>query len=134
MALAEQRISGTTEASVTLAGGQFIEGQAGNAVHQHMVFVPPAKLIVPLVMLIGGGMNAQGAVRVSFEMVLWLELILGKGFWIVLLCIRSNGRRVQTNERSVHNAQFVQLFHLLRHNFLQFPIVYFFEKTVISPV
>ncbi len=85
-------------------------------------------------MLIGRGMNAQSAVRVGFGMVLWLELIFGKGFWIVLFCVCGNGCRVQTDEGSVYNAQLIELFHLLRHNFLQFPVVQFFEETIISPV
>ncbi len=115
-------------------GSQFVKRQAGNAVHQHMVFISPVKLIPSLVMLVGCGMNAQSAVRVGFGMVLWLELIRGKGFWIVLLCVRRNGGRVQTDERSVHNAQLVQFFHLPRHDFFQFPVVQLLEETLVSPV
>ncbi len=115
-------------------GGQLVKRQTGNAVHQHMVFISPVKLISSLVVLVGCGMNTQSAVRVGFGMVLRLELIRGKGFWIVLLCVRRNGSRVQADKGSVHNAQLVQLFHLMCHDFFQFPVVQFLEKTVISPV
>ena len=113
---------------------QLIKRQAGNAVHQHMAFVPPVERISPLVMLVGRGMNAQSAVWVSFGMVFRFELILGKGFWIVLLCVCRNGGGVQADKGSVHNAQVVEFFHLSRHDLLQFSVVQLFEETVISPV
>ena len=78
-------------------GSQFIKGQAGNAVHQHMVFVSPVKLISPLIVLIGGGMNARRTVRIGFGMVFWFELIFGKGFWIVLRCVCRNRGLIQAN-------------------------------------
>ncbi len=115
-------------------GGQFVKRQTGNTVHQHMVFISPVKLIAPLVMLVGRSVYAQSAVRVSFGMVLRLELILAKGFRVVLLCVRRNRGRVQANEGSVDDAQFVQLFHLLRHDLFQFPVVQLFEETVIRPI
>ena len=34
--------------------GQLVERQAGDAVHQHMAFVPPVELIPPLIVLVGG--------------------------------------------------------------------------------
>lgn len=37
---------------------QFPDGQTGDAVHKHMVFVAPVKLEVLLVMLVGSGMDA----------------------------------------------------------------------------
>ena len=85
----------------------FIERQSGNTVHQHMVFVSPVKLITAFVVLAGGGMNAQGAVRVDFGMALRLEFVFGKGLRIVLLCVDRNRRRVQANKRGVHNAQLI---------------------------
>lgn len=56
-------------------GSQLIKRQTGNAVHQHMVFVSPVELITPLIVLVGCGVDAQGAVRVNFGMVFRLELI-----------------------------------------------------------
>ena len=99
-----------------------------------MVFVSPVILITPLVMLIGRRMNAQSTIRVGFGMVFRFELVCGKGFRIVLLCVGCNGGRVQTDKGCVHNAQVVELFHLLCHDFLQVLIVQPFEKTVIRPV
>ena len=51
---------------------QFIQGQAGDTIHQHMALVSPVKLEASLVVLVGGGVNAQGAVRVTFNVAaLW---------------------------------------------------------------
>ena len=77
-------------------GGELIEGQSGDAVHQHMVFISPVKLITPLIMLVGSGMDTQGAIRVGFGMVLRIELISGKGFWIVLFGVGGNRGRTRS--------------------------------------
>ena len=71
--------------------GKFIERQIGNAVHQHMVFVSPVKLITPFIVLVGRGMNTQRTVWVGFWVVFGLELVFGKGLWIVLFCVGGNG-------------------------------------------
>ena len=83
--------------------GQLVERQAGNAVHQHMAFVPPVELISPLIVLVGGRMDAQSAVRVAFGVVFLGELVLCKGFWIVLLRVCHDGRGIQANEGGVHD-------------------------------
>ena len=115
-------------------GSQFIERQTGNAVHQHMVFVTPVKLILSFVVLVGCRVNAQGAVRVSFGVVLRVEFVFAKGLRIVLFCVGCNRRRVQADERGVHNAKPVQFLYLFGHDFLQFPVVQLFEETVIGPI
>ena len=38
---------------------QFIQGQPGDTVYQHMALVTPVELITPLVVLVGSGMNPQ---------------------------------------------------------------------------
>ena len=43
--------------------GQLVERQAGDAVHQHMAFVPPVELVPPLIVLVGGRMDAEGTVQ-----------------------------------------------------------------------
>ena len=83
--------------------GQLVERQAGDAVHQHMTFVPPVELIPPLIVLVGGRVDTQGAVRVAFGMVFLGELVLCKGFWIVLLRVCHDGRGIQANEGGVHD-------------------------------
>ena len=83
--------------------GQLVERQAGDAVHQHMAFVPPVELIPPLIVLVGGRVDTQGAVRVAFGMVFLGELVLCKGFWIVLLRVCHDGRGIQANEGGVHD-------------------------------
>ena len=35
-------------------GGQLVERQPGDAVHQHMTFIAPVELIPPLIVLVGG--------------------------------------------------------------------------------
>ncbi len=72
---------------------QFIKGQTGNAVHQHMVFVSPVKLITPFIVLVGRGMNTQRTVWVGFWVVFGLELVFGKGLleaWCKILCKRNS--------------------------------------------
>ena len=44
-------------------GGQLVERQAGDAVHQHMALVPPVELIPPLIVLVGGRVDAEGTVQ-----------------------------------------------------------------------
>ena len=114
--------------------GQFVERQTGNTVHQHMVFVSPVERIPPLAVLVGGGMDAKSAIRVCFGVILRLELVFGEGLRIVLLGIRGHRSGVQADEGSVHDAPFIELLHLLRHDVFQFPVVQLFEETVIGPV
>ena len=79
-------------------GGQLVERQAGDAVHQHMALVPPVELIPPLIVLVGGRVDAEGAVRIVFRVVFLGELVLCKGFWIVLLRVCHDGRGIQANK------------------------------------
>ena len=65
-------------------GGQFIERQAGNAVYKDMVLIAPVILEFLLVVLVGGSMNAEGAVRIRFGVVVLAELVLRKRLGIVL--------------------------------------------------
>ena len=83
--------------------GQLVERQAGDAVHQHMAFVHPVELIPPLIVLVGGRVDTQGAVRVALGLVFLGELVLCKGFWIVLLRVSHDGRGIQANEGGVHD-------------------------------
>ena len=99
-------------------GGQLVEWQPGDAVHQHMTFVPPVELIPPLIVLVGGRMDAQSAVRVTFGVVFLGELAFRKGLRVVLLRVRHDGCGIQTNERRIHHAQFIQLPHQTSHDCL----------------
>ena len=78
--------------------GQLVERQAGDAVHQHMAFVPPVELIPPLIVLVGGRVDAEGAVWVAFRVVFLGELAFRKGFRVVLLRVCHDGCGVQTNK------------------------------------
>ena len=78
--------------------GQLVERQAGDAVHQHMAFVSPVELIPALIVLVGGRVDAEGAVRIAFRVVFLGELVLCKGFWIVLLRVCHDGRGIQANK------------------------------------
>ena len=78
--------------------GQLVEWQPGDAVHQHMTFVAPVELIPPLIVLVGGRMDAQGAVRVAFGVVFLGELVLCKGFRIILLRVCHDRRGIQANK------------------------------------
>ena len=89
--------------------GQLVERQPGDAVHQHMAFVAPVELVPALIVLVGGRVDAQGAVRVAFGVVFLGELAFCKGFRVVLLRVRHDGCGVQPDERRIHHAQLIQL-------------------------
>ena len=78
--------------------GQLVERQAGDAVHQHMTFVAPVELIPALIVLAGGRMDAQNAVRVTFGVVFLGELAFRKGFRVVLLRVSHDGCGIQANK------------------------------------
>ena len=115
-------------------GGQLVEWQPGDAVHQHMAFVSPVELIPPLIVLVGGRMDAQSAVRVAFGVVFLGELAFRKGLRVVLLRVRHDGCGIQTNERRIHHAQLIQLPHQIGHDRLQRTVVQLSQETVIRPV
>ena len=115
-------------------GGQLAEWQPGDAVHQHMAFVSPVELIPPLIVLVGGRVDAEGAVWVAFGMVFLRELVFCKGFRVVLLGVRHDGCGIQTNERRIHHAQLIQLPHQIGHDRLQRTVVQLPQAAVIRPV
>ncbi len=55
--------------------GQLVERQPGDAVHQHMAFVAPVELVPALIVLVGGRVDAQSAVRVAFRVLFLGELV-----------------------------------------------------------
>ena len=114
--------------------GQLVERQAGDAVHQHMALVPPVELVPAFIVLVGGGMDAEGAVRIAFRVVFLGELVLCKGFWVVLLRVRHDGCGIQTNERRIHYAQLIQLPPQIDHDRLQRTVVQLPQAAVIRPV
>ena len=79
-------------------GGQLVEWQPGDAVHQHMAFVSPVELVPAFIVLVGGRVDAESAVRVAFRMVFLGELVFCKGFWVVLLRVRHDGCGIQTKK------------------------------------
>ena len=115
-------------------GGQLVERQAGDAVHQHMAFVSPVELIPPLIVLVGGRMDAQSAVWVAFRVVFLGELVFCKGFRVVLLGVRHDGCGIQTNERRIHHAQLIQLPHQIGHDRFQRTVVQLPQEAVIRLV
>ena len=115
-------------------GGQLGEWQPGDAVHQHMAFVSPVELIPPIIVLVGGRMDVQGAVRVAFGVVFLGELVLCEGFWVVLLRVCHDGCGIQANERRIHHAQLIQLPHQIGHDRLQRTVVQLPQAAVIRPV
>jgi hypothetical protein len=89
--------------------GQLVEGQAGDAIHKDVVLVAPVELVVLLIVLFGGGMNAQGAVGVVARLVLRRELVFDEGFGIVLCGAGDDGRGIQADEGSVQNPHLISL-------------------------
>ena len=78
--------------------GQLVERQAGDAVHQHMALVSPVELIPPLIVLVGGRVDAEGTVWVAFWVVFLGELVFCKGFRVVLLRVCHDRRGIQANK------------------------------------
>ena len=99
-----------------------------------MALVPPVELVPAFIVLVGGGMDAEGAVRIAFRVVFLGELVLCKGFWVVLLRVRHDGCGIQTNERRIHHAQLIQLPHQIGHDRLQRTVVQLPQAAVIRPV
>ena len=85
-------------------------------------------------MLVGGRVDTEGAVRVAFGVIFLGELVLCKGFWVVLLRVRHDGCGIQTNERRIHHAQLIQLPHQIGHDRLQRTVVQLPQAAVIRPV
>ncbi len=99
-----------------------------------MALVPPVELVPAFIVLVGGGMDAEGAVRIAFRVVFLGELVLCKGFWVVLLRVRHDGCGIQTNERRIHHAQLIQLPPQIDHDRLQRTVVQLPQAAVIRPV
>ena len=71
--------------------GQLVEWQPGDAVHQHMTFVSPVELIPPIIVLVGGRMDAQSAVRGAFRVVFLGKLVFCKGFGLFCFVFAATG-------------------------------------------
>lgn len=114
--------------------GQLVERQSRDAVHQHMAFIAPVELIPAFIVLVGGRMDTEGAVRVTFGVVFLGELAFRKGLRVVLPRVRHDGCGIQTNERRIHHAQLIQLLHQIGHDRFQRTVVQLPQEAVIRPV
>lgn len=97
---------------------QFIQGQPGDTVYQHMALVTPVELITPLVVLVGSGMNPQSTIWIAFRVMFFGKLVFYKGFWIILLCISHDRCGIQSDEGCVHHTQLIQLPYQVCHDSL----------------
>ena len=79
-------------------------------------------------------MDTEGAVRVAFRVVFLGELAFRKGFWVVLLRVRHDGRGIQPDERRIHHAQLIQLLPQIGHDRFQRTVVQLPQEAVIRPV
>ena len=91
-------------------------------------------MTVTLIVLVGGRVDTQGAVWVAFRVVFHGELAFRKGFRVVLLGVRHDGRGIQANEGCVHDPQFIQLPHQVGHGRFQRTVVQLPQAAVIRPV
>ena len=98
-----------------------------------MAFIAPVELIPPLIVLVGGRVDAQGAVRVAFRAVFLGKLAFRKGLRVVLLRVRHDGCGIQTNERRIHHAQLIQFPHQIGHDRLQRTVLQLPQAAVIRP-
>ena len=82
----------------------FTERKPGDAVYQHMVFIAPIKLILTFIVLIGSGVDAEGAVRVAFRVVFLGELVFCKGFGVVLFGVCHDRRGIQSDKGCIQDT------------------------------
>ena len=99
-----------------------------------MVFVTPVVLEVLLVVLVGGSVDTQCAIRVIFRLIVLGELAFQEGLGIVLGCAGGDGRGIQADERSIQDAKLIELLHLFPHEILKDLMTQFTDKAVKSPV
>ena len=64
-----------------------------------MVFIAPIKLILTFIVLIGSGVDAEGAVWVAFWVVFLGKLVFCKGFGVVLFSVCHDRRGIQSDKR-----------------------------------
>ena len=99
-----------------------------------MVLVAPIESIAFLIMLVGGGMNAETAVLVGPRRMFLAELAFSKGFRVVVGRVGGNRRGIEPNERGVEDSTVHQGFHLCTHYLLQGIVWQFADEAVVRPV
>lgn len=113
---------------------QFIEGQAGDTVHQNVAFISPIEFIILLIVLIGCRVNTECAIRVAGRMVFFAEFILLEGLWIVLCGIGHDWRGVQTNKGRIYNTKLVKPLHQSGHDIFQIAVFNAFKESGVRPI
>ena len=114
--------------------GEFVDGQAGDTIHEDVILVAPVELVVLLVVLVGGGVNAQGTVGIVAGLVLRVELRFAEGLGIVLSGAGGDRRGIQTDEGGVQDPQLVKLSDLSGHDLLQIAVFHPAQEAVKGPV
>ena len=118
--------------------GQLVKRKARYAIDQHMAFIAPIKFIILFILLVGSRMNAKRTVRITVRitarMIVLVELVWLKGFWIVLCCVCQNRRGIQANKGRIYNAKLVELPNQSGHDLFQIAVFYALEKSVIGPI
>ena len=79
-------------------------------------------------------MDAKSAVRISFGMVVFAELVLAESLGIVLCGICHVGRGIQPDKRGVHHAQIIELAYKRCHDVFQITVVCFLDESLECPI
>ena len=114
--------------------GDLVDRQTGDTIHEDVVLVAPEELAVLLVVLVGSGMNAQGAVRIVAGLVFGVKLGFAEGLGIVLRGACGDRRGIQSDEGGVQNPQLVEFPNLIGHDLLQFAVFQLAQEAVKGPV
>lgn len=114
--------------------GDLVDGQAGDTVHEDVILVAPVELVVLLVVLVGGGVNAQDTVGIVARLVFRVELCFAEGLGIVLRSAGGDRRGIQIDEGGVQNPQLVELPNLIGHELLQIAVFQLAQEAVEGPV
>lgn len=109
-------------------GGQLTKRKPGDAVHQHMVFIAPIKLILTFIVLIGSGVDAEGAVWVAFWVVFLGKLVFAKDLGLFCLVFAMTGVESSPIKGCIQDAQLIQLLDLCLHDFLKNAVIQFPQK------
>lgn len=114
--------------------GHLVNGKAGNAVHEDMVFIPLVKRIFFFVYLVGDRVDAEITVLICLWVVIRLKLVCKKSLWIVLGGISRNRSGIQADEGSVNNAFLFKEQNQRLHDAGQNVMVKIFKETSKRPV
>lgn len=115
-------------------GGQFTNGETGNAAHKDMVFVAPEKFIILFAGAVGSGMYTKPAIFIRLWLIIRMKSVCEKRFFVVFGSIGADRCGIEADEGSVNDTCRGKAEDLGAHKVREDFMVNVFEETVKSPV